>query len=78
MILRQALEQARKGQPKPITFKGWIKMNIRQNLIDIYLDFVNNFLTVDFFAEHYGLTYNQAFKLLEVARSVLESNHPEA
>ena len=53
-------------------------MNIRQNLTDIYLDFVNNFLTVEFFAEYYGLTYNQAFKLLEVARSVLESNHPEA
>jgi len=53
-------------------------MNIRQNLIDVYLDFVNNFLTVDFFAEYYGLTYDQAFKLLAVARSVLESNHPEA
>lgn len=53
-------------------------MNIRQNLIDVYLDFVNNFLTVDFFAEYHGLTYDQAFNLLEVARSVLESNHPEA
>ena len=52
-------------------------MNIRQNLIAIYLDFFYNFLTVDFFAEYYGLTADQAFKLLEVARSVLESNHPE-
>lgn len=27
---------------------------------EMYLDWVNNFLTIDVFAEHYGLTLNDA------------------
>jgi hypothetical protein len=50
----------------------------RDNLIDIYFDYVNNYLTVDRFAEFNGLTVEQAVELIAQAREVAESEHPEA
>ena len=35
---------------------------------DIYLDWVNNFLTIPAFAAHYGMTNDQALKLIETQR----------
>ena len=37
-------------------------------LREVYLDWVNNYLSVDVFAEHNGLTYAQALDLIEVGR----------
>ena len=50
----------------------------REQLIDDYLDFVNNYLTVSLFAEHRGLTEGQARILLDLAKMVFNSPHPEA
>lgn len=53
-------------------------MITREQLINDYLDFVNNYLTVSLFAEHRGLTEGQARILLELAKTVFDSPHPEA
>lgn len=53
-------------------------MITREQLIDDYLDFVNNYLTVALFAEHRGLTEGQARALLDLAKMVFDSPHPEA
>ena len=39
----------------------------------IYLDWFNNFLTVDRFAEHYGMTPDAASELIESGRRAHES-----
>jgi len=58
-------------------FKG-ITMTARDQLINIYYDWVNNYLTQAKFAEHNGLTEKQAEALLSLAQSIEESEHPEA
>lgn len=50
----------------------------REQLIDDYLDFVNNYLSVSLFAEHRGLTEGQARVLLDLAKMVFDSPHSEA
>ena len=50
----------------------------REQLIDDYLDFVNNYLSVSLFAEHRGLTEGQAKSLLDLAKMVFNNPHPEA
>jgi len=39
----------------------------------IYLDWLNNFLTVDRFAEHYGMTPDAALELIDSGRRAHES-----
>lgn len=53
-------------------------MEARQTLIDLYLDWFNNYLTVELFAEHNGLTVEQAQRLIDLGRDIHESKHPEA
>ena len=50
----------------------------REQLIDDYLDFVNNYLSVSLFAEHRGLTEGQAKLLLDLAKMVFDNTHPDA
>lgn len=51
---------------------------MRQTLINAYLDYYNNYLTVAKYAEHNGLTEDQARSLLQLAQKVYYSNHPES
>ena len=51
---------------------------MRNRMIELYLDWRNNFLTVERFAEYHGLHVTDARDLLTIARRVFESNHPEA
>ena len=51
---------------------------MREQLIEVYLDWRNNYLSVELFAEHHGLTDKQATVLIELAREVFNSKHPEA
>lgn len=45
-------------------------------IVDLYLDYTNNFLTVSRFAEHYGLHDWQANKVINLGRKFLtESNN---
>lgn len=50
----------------------------REILIEIYLDYVNNYLTIERYAEHNGLTFCEAEKLIELAGVVNSHPHPEA
>lgn len=49
----------------------------REDLEKEWLDWVNNYLTIETFAEHRGLTVKEAEKLLEVALSCFGNEHPE-
>ncbi len=51
---------------------------MRDTLIDIYLDFWNNYLTVERYAECNGLHNSEAQSLIDLARNVFNSYHPEA
>lgn len=51
---------------------------VRELLIEIDRDWTNNYITIAVFAEHNGLTTIQAIKVLELARSVSNSTHPDA
>ena len=50
----------------------------REQLTNIYLPWVNDFLTIGGFADHFGLTDCEAEMLLTVARSAYENQHPDA
>jgi len=51
---------------------------MRDQLIAAYLDWRNNYLSLDCYAEHNGLTVEQADSLLILAREVFTTSHPEA
>jgi hypothetical protein len=53
-------------------------MITREQLSNDYLDWVNNYLTIEVFAEHRGLTKSEAKMLIDLAQSCFENNHPEA
>jgi len=50
----------------------------REQLVSDYLDWVNNYLTIDKFAEHRGLTKGEANLLLFLGQFCFEHKHPEA
>ena len=41
-------------------------------IIGLYLDYANNFLTVENFAEYYGLTISEANQIINVGRDINE------
>lgn len=43
---------------------------VRQLLADLYLDYFNNFLTRERFAEHYGLSAQQADGVLVIGKEI--------
>lgn len=45
----------------------------KEQIITMYLDYVNNFLTVDAFADHYGLLNWQANKVINLGRELLKT-----
>lgn len=53
-------------------------MQARQLLIEIYLEFWNDYLTVEKYAEHKGLQLDQAQRLIDLGRDVFNSKHPES
>lgn len=54
------------------------QINARDTLIALYMDWRNNYLSVALFAEHHGLTVEEANKLLDLALAVASHDHPEA
>lgn len=50
----------------------------REALIGMYLDWVNNYLSLELWAEHNGMSLAQAEQLMYVAREVHETPHPES
>ena len=53
-------------------------MSARDQLRAIYLEWVNDFVTVARFAEYHGLTEAQAAALISLARDIFNTDHPEA
>ena len=53
-------------------------MSAREQLKAIYLQWVNDFLSVARFAEYHGITDAQADALITLARDVFNTDHPEA
>lgn len=53
-------------------------MSARQYLNDLYLSWVNDFLSVASFAEYHGITDAQAEALIALARDIFNTDHPEA
>ena len=45
---------------------------LRDTLADLYLDWVNNFLTIEKFSEYYGLDEEDARDLLKIAKKCHE------
>lgn len=41
--------------------------------IQLYLEYFNNYLTVEKFAEHYGLTYGMASDILADGKEILNN-----
>lgn len=50
----------------------------REQLAALWLEWTNDYLTIDKFAEHHGLHPHEAVDLLHVARQCHENPHPEA
>ena len=53
-------------------------MSARDQLRAIYLEWVNDFLSVASFAEYHGITDAQAADLIALARDIYNTDHPEA
>jgi len=51
---------------------------LRSVLNEYYIDYRNNYLTPEKFAEHNGLTEIQALILLAWMKEIFYSDHPEA
>jgi len=60
-------------------YKRRIIMNTREiysnnELANMYLDYVNNYLTVDKLAEDHDLTYLEALDVINIGHSIHETN----
>lgn len=55
-----------------------MKTEFRDILINVYLDWRNNYLTIDKYAEHNGLLINEARTLIDLSKDVFYHPHPEA
>jgi len=49
----------------------------RESLLEMYFDYVNNYLTVEKFAEHRGLYFDEALILIDLAKRCLAAPHPD-
>lgn len=52
-------------------------MNARDTLIQLYLSWKNDYISIITFADHHGLTADQALALINLAKSVFQSPHPD-
>ena len=48
-------------------------MSTKDRLILMYLDYKNNFLTVDSFAEHYNIDRNKALNIIARGKKLFDS-----
>ena len=58
-------------------FKITKNITARDLLTEVWLDYFNNYITVDKYADHNGLTVEHAKALLDLAYQVENSKHPE-
>ena len=48
------------------------KKTLKETIQDAYLEYVNDYLTITTFAEHKGLTYDEAEDLIRLGRKLHE------
>jgi hypothetical protein len=51
--------------------------NLHLQLESLYLDWVNNFLSIECFASHYGLEVNHAKQLIDLSHAIVQRGHTE-
>ena len=51
---------------------------LREHLIETYLDYLNEYLSVEIWAAANGVTTEQGYAYLKLAREVCTTKHPEA
>ena len=51
---------------------------MREKLIETYLDYINNYLSIEKYSEHNKLSKAHGEALIKLAYSVFNSNHPES
>lgn len=56
----------------PIDIKTITVNDIQEKCLEIYLDFVNNFLTVDRCSEHYGISVDTCLRFIAVGKEYNE------
>lgn len=59
-------------------FSPCLGYSARAQLINIWQDFYNDYLTIERYAECHHITVEQAQALIDLARAVNDSIHPEA
>jgi hypothetical protein len=59
-------------------FKPERQYSAREYLVDIWLDYWNNYLSIARYAECNHITTAQANEVIGLARAVYKSTHPEA
>lgn len=52
-------------------------MNARDTLIQLYLSWKNDYISITTFADHHGLTADQVLVLINLSKSVFQSPHPD-
>jgi hypothetical protein len=62
----------------PSLFEPQAGYSARFQLINIWQDYWNNYLTIERYAECHHITVEQARTLIDLARTVNDSIHPEA
>ncbi len=48
--------------------------SLRAIVSELYLDYVNNYLTVEKFAEHHEISFFMAMQIIEEGRAIHEQN----
>jgi len=59
---------------KEIELKNIRKLYNNSKLKEMYLDYVNNFITVDKFSCHYDLKYCEALHVINLGKSIYETD----
>lgn len=49
----------------------------REQAKEIYLDWINNYLTIATYADHHGLSEREATRLIDLVRDIYNTKHPE-
>ena len=62
---------------RALKLAGGFEMS-REQLAAVYLEWVNDYLTIGTYADHHGLRYEEAAALLQLARACYYQPHPEA
>ena len=50
---------------------------MRDILHKAYIDYLNDYLTIEIWADHNGMTIAQAKIFMELARHIAETDHPD-